>query len=73
MLDIDEISFADAIGVGTLVDVKHVADGVSEIISTLPRLQLAIPAVFGHPFRLNPDTHSGVFGHHERGGMPAFV
>ena len=24
---------------------------------------LRIPGVSGHPFRLNPDTHSGVFGH----------
>ena len=34
---------------------------------------LRIPGVFGHPFRLNPDTCSGVFGHLERGGTPAFV
>jgi hypothetical protein len=27
---------------------------------------LRIPGVSGHPFRLNPDTHSGVFGHLRR-------
>jgi hypothetical protein len=34
---------------------------------------MAIPEVSGHPFRLNPDTRSGVFGHLKRGEIPVFV
>ena len=40
---------------------------------TAKRIFVRIPGVFGHPFRLIPDTHSGVFGHLERGETPAFV
>jgi hypothetical protein len=36
------------------------------ILNTILSVSLRIPGVSGHPFRLNPDTHSGVFGHLRR-------
>ena len=45
----------------------------SLLIGAMSLLFVRIPGVFGHPFRLNPDTCSGVFGHPERGRTRAFV